>query len=506
LTACGAGGDPDTDDTASPDAAATATDGEAGDAAGGTLRVGLASLSDSDSLDPAEATTPGGYALAKQLFDTLTEYGQDGSWVPRLAESVTAGASADEWTVVLKDAVWHDGAPVTADDVVASVQRWFSGDLPPAGSLPFVDPDGVEAVDDKTVVFHLAYPTVVFPEALASPLMAITPQDFDPAAPIGSGPFTLESNSPGIRLAFAANPDYWGEGPYVDTLEIISYADGASEASALATGQIDVAANIDPTLVDVVQAENADTEIFSYPTSGTLTWAMNVDQEPFGDVAVRQALRLAVDRQQIVDQVYNGYARIGNDYFSPFDPLYSDLPQRERDPEAAKALLEEAGYTLPVAVELTGAPNQPTSDRQNEIIVQQAAEAGFEITFNKVDVATFYGDDYGTYPLSLSYWGFAGIFDQSAMTIIDDAPWNGTNWQDDEFNALYVEAVQTLDETERQNLVTQLQTIEYERGPYVVAVFLDALIAHQPGVTGFAPYPNTDGPLGYNFNLLRLAA
>jgi peptide/nickel transport system substrate-binding protein len=470
-----------------------------------TIRIGLAGLSDADALDPAEATTTGGYVIAKQLFDTLTEYGQDGSWQPRLAQSVTPGATADQWTVTLRPATWHDGRPVTADDVVASFARWFDNDLPPAGSLPFIDPDGIEAVDDSTVAFHLRYPTVVFPEALTSPLMAIVPQDFNPAEPIGSGPFTLASNSPGIRLTFTANPDYWGDGPYVDSLEIIGYADGVSEANALSTGQIDIAGNVDPALVDVIRAQSPEAEIYSYPTSGALTWAMNVQQEPFQEAAVRQALRLGVDRQQIVDQVYNGYARIGNDYFSPFDALYSDgIPQREYDPEGAKAILEAAGYTLPVHVELTGAPNQPTSDRQNEIIVQQAAAAGFDIKFNKVDMATFYGDAYGTYPLSLSYWGFAGIFDQAAMTIIKDAPWNGTKWNDAEYDDLYVEAVQAVDQATRQSLVTEMQTIEYDRGPYIVPIFLDSLVAHAPNVTGFVPYPNTDGPLGYNFNLLRL--
>lgn len=506
---------PNTSDSSdAADAAdSTATDGgdagaENGDseATGGTLRVGLASLSDADATDPAEATTPGGYVLAKQLFDTLTEFGPEGTWVGRLAESVTAGDTADVWTVVLRDATWHDGTPVTSDDVIASFKRWFTEDLPPAGSLPFVDPDGIQRVDEKTLTFNLSYPTVVFPEALTSPLMAIVPQDFDPANPIGSGPFTLSSNDPGIRLTFAANPDYWGEGPYVDTLEVISYADGTSETNALSTGQIDLAANIDPTLIDVLAAQSPDSGTFAYPTSGTLTWAMNVEQEPFDDVAVRQALRLAVDRQQIIDQVYNGFGRLGNDYFSPFDPMYSDLPQRERDPEAAKQMLTDAGYELPVHVELTGAPNQPTSDRQNEMIVAQAAEAGFDITFNKVDVATFYGDAYGTYPLSLSYWGYAGIFDQAAMTIIKDAPWNGTKWNDPEFDDLYVEAVQTLDESARQELVEKMQTIEYERGPYIVPIFVDAIIAHSPKVSGMTAYPNTDGPLGYNFNLLRLAA
>ncbi|MFT4029833.1 MAG: ABC transporter substrate-binding protein [Protaetiibacter sp.] len=469
-----------------------------------TLRVGIASLADTDSLDPASASTTGGYAFATQVFDTLTVYGTSGSWEPSLAESVEPGDTADVWTVTLRDAVWQDGDPVTADDLISTVTRWFDQELPPASALPFIDPDGLEKIDDQTVQFTLLYPTVTFPEALTSPTTSIVPSDFDPEDPIGSGPFALETNDPGIQMTFSANEDYWGTVPSYDELELISFADASSEVTALLAGQVDVAANLDPTLVAQVEASEGH-EVFDYPTSGALTWAMNVDTEPLDDPVVRQALRLAVDRQELIDQVYSGYAQLGNDIWSPFDPLYSsDLAQREYDPDAAMAMLEEAGYTLPVAIELWGAPNQPTSDRQNEVLVEQAAAAGFDITFNQVDVATFYGDAYGTYPLSLSYWGYLGIFDQAAFTITATAPYNSTHWTDAEYDALYNEAIQTVDDTARKALVEQMQTIEYERGSYIVPLFMDALVAHSAEVSGFEAYPNTDGAIGYHFSILSI--
>lgn len=467
------------------------------------LRVGVASLSDVDSLDPAAASTTGGYVFAKQVFDTLTEFGTDGGWVPRLAASVEPGDTADVWTVALNDATWSNGEPVTAADVVYTVQRWFDEELPPAASMPFIDPTQVVAVDDTTVEFTLLYPTVTFPEAFTSPTTAIVPEGFDPADPIGSGPFVLESNDPGIQMTFSANEDYFAGAPSFDELDVISFADASSEVNALTAGQIDIAANVDPTLTSIVEGADGY-EIFHYPTSGALTWVMNVETAPLNDVVVRQALRLAVDRQEIIDQVYGGYGMLGNDIWSPFDPLYSDLPQREADPEAAKAMLEAAGYTLPVSIELWGAPNQPTSDRQNEVLVEQAAAAGFDITFNQVDVATFYGDAYGTYPLSLSYWGYLGIFDQAAFTITETAPYNSSHWYDAEYNELYNAAIQTVDDAERQALVTQMQTIEYERGSYIVPLFLEALVAHSSSVTGFEPYPNSDGAIGYNFYTLSI--
>src|SRR5690606_132236 len=124
----------------------------------------------------------------------------------------------------------------TADDVIASVQRWFDPNEPlaPANSLPFVDPAAITKVDDRTVEFHLKYPTVVFPDALTSPLAAIVPADFDAAVPIGSGPFVLAENDPGVRVTFTANDAYWEAGkPGVAELELISFPDSTSMINAL---------------------------------------------------------------------------------------------------------------------------------------------------------------------------------------------------------------------------------------------------------------------------------
>ncbi len=467
-----------------------------------TLKVGVVALSDADSLDPAKATTTGGYIFAKQVFDTLTEFNTKGMWSPRLAKSIEQGESADTWNVTLRDAKWHNGKPVTAEDVVYTVQRWFTEKLPPADMLPYIDPNATTATGEKTVQFKLTYEVAKFPEALTSPLCGIVPKEFDPKSPIGSGPYLYEMVDAGVQMIFKSNTIYWGSVPKTSELRIISFADTNAEVNALLAGQIDVAANFDSTLASLIEGANGY-EIFDYPTSGALSWGMNCEKEPFTDPIVRQALRLAVNRQEIVDNVYGGYATIGNDYWSPYDPNYTKtLPQREYDPEAAKKLLTDAGYNLPVKVDLWGAPNQPTSDRQNQILVEQASAAGFEIKFNKVDMATFYGDAYGTYPLSLSYWGYLSIFDQAAMTITKNAPYNSTHWVDAEYDSLYNQAVKSTDDAEGKKLVAQMQEIEYKRGSYIVPIFINTLVAHSSKIRGFEPYPNTDGAIGYNFNTL----
>jgi peptide/nickel transport system substrate-binding protein len=470
---------------------------------GGTLRVGITALSTADALDPAMATTPGGYAIARQIFDTLTEFGTDGRMRMRLAESIVPDGSADNWVVTLRKARWQDGKSVTADDVIFTIRRIMdrSAPLPPASSLSFIDPAGMIKLDERTVRFKLLFPTMSFADSFASPTLGIVPQGFNPAHPVGSGPFMLDTMEPGTRVTFTANRSYWNTGePFVDRLQIIGFPDSLSEVDALLGGQIDIASSIDPILASLIDKAGARLKIVEYPTSGTVTWQMNAARKPFDDPRVRQALRLVVDRQQLIDQVYDGHATLGNDIFSPDDEAYDKrLPQRQKNVAAARKLLMAAGYERGLKVELTAAAIQPTVDRQNEVLVQQAAKAGVEIIVNRVDTASYYGDGYGTYPLSLSFWGQLSIFEQAAFTIAKDAPYNATHWHDAEYDALYQRALRTVDDGVRIDLVHRMQAIEYERGPYIVAAFLNNVSGYDARLTGYRPYPNCDGASGYNF-------
>jgi peptide/nickel transport system substrate-binding protein len=196
LTAC-------TSSTAgSAGAASTATPGSVTLKHGGTLRVGIVSLSTADALDPAMASTEGGYATATQLFDTLDEYGTTGKVTMRLAQSIVAQGSAKTWIVTLRKAKWSNGKPVTAADLIYTIKRILDpkDPLPPASSIPFISLNGMTAINSRTVKFELKYPTVDFVDAFTSPTMSIVPQRFNPKKPIGSGPFVLASDDPGTEI------------------------------------------------------------------------------------------------------------------------------------------------------------------------------------------------------------------------------------------------------------------------------------------------------------------
>ena len=161
---------------------------------------------------------------------------------------------------------------------------------------------------------------------------------------VGTGPFKLVSFTPGTESVHERHPNYWKEGkPYLDGVQIIDFADATALVNALLAGQVDCIADVPFAQVSTIEANGGFT-ILESQAGSFLPITMAVDQAPFDDVRVRQAFRLIVDRDEMVERVLSGYGRVANDLYSPFDACYaSDLPQRTQDIEQAMALLEEAG-------------------------------------------------------------------------------------------------------------------------------------------------------------------
>lgn len=478
-----------------------AAGGEARPVRGGSLRVAIPGMSTGDTLDPANASTTASAAMTKQIFETLAGYDTAGKLENLLAEEITY-ERPDQWVVRVKEATWHDGRPVSADDVIFTFRRILTpkGGLYNAAEIAFIDPDRIRKLDERTVRFHFHRGAMYFPDTLCKFNQAIVPVGFDPRRPIGSGPFTLASYAAGQRATFRRFGEFRiPEQPYLDELVFISFEDGTSQANGLIGGQVDVAPDLDASLIPVVRNAGSDFNVFTYPSSATLTWPMNTARKPFDDVRVRQAFRYAVNRQQLIDQVYAGEARLANDFFGPYDPGYAaDIPQREQDLEQARSLLRQAGYDR-VAIELTAAPILPPANRQNEVMVEQVKAAGFDVRFRKVDIATFYGPQYGTYPLSLSLWGIMNILDQSALTIVRGSPYNATKWQDPEYDRLFQQASNEPDEAKRNDILHRMQEISHERGSYAVTQFHDFVTGYAARVTGYRPYPNSEAGSDFRY-------
>jgi len=462
--------------------------------AGGNLRIGLVGWSPTTVM-PGRVTTAAARALVSQVYEMLAAYDTEGKLEMRLAEEITSEAP-DRWIVRLrKEATWHDGRPVTAADVMFSMRRIVAADSTLNGrqSVAFIDPEGMKALDDKTVEFTLLYPAMDFADALTSINQAIVPEDFDPEKPIGSGPFKLESYTDTQQAKYTRFDDYWlDDMPYFDELTMLAFADGASQINALVAGQIDVAPEINANQIPVIEGAGDRLKIFEYEASSPLTLQMNATMAPFDDVRVRQALRLAIDRQQVIDQVYSGHARLGNDLLSPYDPNYaSDLPQRELDVDAAKALLADVGVDK-VEAPLAFAMTTPVIGDFAQVVVQQAAAAGIELTIAQEDPGTYY-ENYANHTISISAWGGFNILPFTTLAKLAESPLNATHWENEQFLDLFAQARAEPDDAKRRDLMLEMQRVEYEEGAFVVPVYPTALGAYSSEVVGQLPYPNAFG-------------
>lgn len=338
-------------------------------------------------------------------------------------------------------------------------------------------------------------------EAVAQYTVIIVPADFDPANPVGTGPFKLESFTPGLSTQLVRNEHYWGEGPYVDEVTLLNFNDTDALINALLSTQVDAVAQIPTSLIDVIGAD-ARMRILNSETGMWMPFTMRVDQEPFDDERVRQAFRLAIDRQEMIDQVLSGQGRIANDMYSIDDPEYpSHLPQREQDLKRAKQLLAEAGYPDGIDVELVTAPIQSGVVEAAQVFAEQAKGAGIRVDINRLDL-TAYWSNYLEYPFSQSFWNTKSFLTQTTAGTLPNAPFNESHWDDPKFIDICAQARAEANEEERTKLIQQAQEILYDRGGLIIWGFANQVDAYQAYLGGLRE--NATGMPLSGFNLHRV--
>jgi len=502
-SACGGGSD--AAETTAPSATSSAA--PAGPTNGGDLVAGIQTGSARDSYDPHRLAYEPEIVAGYQLYQGLCGFTPDYRIENILAEEITPSTDARIWTVRLKSGlVFSDGSPVNADAVVWSINRILDPERPGNSAEMFVglSQAGVSKLDDRTVEFALDTPNAVFPEALASRESNIVPSTWTLENAVGSGPFTLKSWKPGRQMEFLPNPNYAGEGPYVDSLTVIGYREPTARLNALLNGQVDWAGNMDGARLRTIQS-TPGFAVWQTRSGGWSPFTMRIDARPFDDVKVRQAMRLIVDRQQMIDQAYDGLGWPGNDMYAVYDPGYpADLPQRTQDLERARALLKQAGQEgLTVELVCSHGAGPGTVDAA-AVLAQQARGAGVTIGVRKVDASVMYGDKYGSWPFAMDRWGTRNYLPQTAMSTTKGAPYNETHWPGPyaDWLALVKEAWRTTDEARRNELVTQAATIEHDNGGYIVWSYNVSSDGHLDTIGGMVHDVYGGSSIGYRYHLL----
>jgi peptide/nickel transport system substrate-binding protein len=475
---------------------------------GGNLRVGSTGGGASDSIDAHVAISDPDIARLHQLYEPLAVRDPDFNLQMLLAESITPAKVPDTWTVKLRPGVtFHNGQPVTADDVVFSINRIIKiPNSTGASAIGYVDLANTKKLDSSTVVVKLRYPNIGFPDDIGQYFMGIVPVGYTPKAPIGTGPFKYQSFTPGQQSVFTRYANYWNGPARLDSVTIIDFADDTAKVNALLGNQADCVTNLPAAQLSQIQGSSGLKALISQ-CGAWQPFTMRVDSAPFNDVRVRQAMRLIVDRRQMIDQALLGQGRVANDLYAPYDPAYaSALPQRTQDLEQAKSLLKQAGQSG-LTVQLTTASVYEGIVEAAQVFAQQAKGAGMNVNLNKTDSNTFYAPKkYLSWPFAQDFWFTRNYLPQVEQGSLPSSPFNETHWADPTFLKLIKQAQAEVDDAKRADILHAAQQIEYERGGYIVWSFSNQLDAYSSKVTGFRPARSGQPLTNYGFGKVGFVA
>lgn len=484
---------------------------------GGTFTLGLITAGSEENVFPGTSASNPDWARTYNLYNFLF-YVNDGKELypiaPGLAVSAEPNATATSWVIKLRDGVtWHDGKPFTADDVVYNFSHVWSNaqtNYSQAILAGLVDFKNVKKLDKLSLQVPLFRSCAQFPSVFAYFNFGVVQkgatQKSVAAHPIGTGPFKFKSFTPGSQSVFVANKDYWETGkPYVDTLVInSSFTDDTSLLNALLSNQVNLVAS--PTLAQArEQIGSGMVQVLeSAGASQAYMFGMRVDKGPFVDNRVREAFKLLVNRQQMIDGAFSGFGKVGNDILGPLTEYYGSHLKPTYDPEKAKSLFKAAGveghtFTWPTANALPGMVESAT------ILSEQASAAGIKVKVKVSNPGTYWTSAQGAYvrPASQNVYQPAGSLTINYLTnIVVGAPYPDTHWGSQKHggpaaNKLIFDAIEAVRPSKAAELWHEVQVQQVKQGGYLVWGSLPYLDLAAKSVRGLK------ASSGFNFNNWR---
>lgn len=454
--------------------------------------------------DPTYFATPADIQLVRMLYDPFIDLDDNQQPVPVLAESWEASPDGSVWTFHVRQGVkFHDGSPLTAEDVVWTYRRLIDPDnkSPALAELGFLKPESFKVVDPATITVTLDQPRFDLPIVMAS-MFALVLKDKTTgeqinSKPNGTGAFTLPEFTPGsAKYVLNRNSSYWRPGlPKAECIELSAITESVPRVAALLSGAADIVTSVDPATA-MTLADKPNVKIIKAPGGTALSLSMFTDTAPFNDVKVRQALKLVVDRQKMVDTALLGFGIPGND--NPIPPTSPDAYRSDlipRDLAKVKQLLTEAGHPDGLKVDLNIGDTYPGTMAMGQVYKQMAAEGGIDINLVVTPAADFYDAIWLKKPFVASNWGARPTGSALAVAYRKGAPWNESHWFRDDYDALLDKASVTADADERRKIYQQAQKLLSEEGGVVIPMFFTVLGVLRDGCSGYTPPANHNRPL-----------
>jgi peptide/nickel transport system substrate-binding protein len=463
---------------------ASATGVQEGEAMDEPVTFALTMNSDPDSLDPHRSSASITEQVMLNVFDGLVNPTPDGGVEPAIAESYSISPDGLTYTFRLRDNVYfHNGDEVTVDDLTYTFERLQEL------SSEFADVVELDAPDERTFVITLGQPNSSFEKFL---YRAVIPAGYDDHAnqPIGAGPYRFVEYIPQNRLVLERNERYYREIGDVDRVVVRIIGDPDARLLALRSGEVDFT-GVSTQRVDEV----ADSfEVIASQANSVFIFGMNNEQEALSDPRVRQAINYAIDRDEIIDFVFNGYAVELVSSMSPAMAEFFDaslLGRYETNLSRARQLLAEAGYPngFPLTLRISG-HSEIYSDTA-QVIQQQLAPVGIDVTIEVIEWSMWLSDIYTERNFEATLIDFTGKLDPYPVLrrYISDYRRNFLNFDSAEYDQVMEAALRSPVAEERIGLYKEAQGILVEQVPAAFLADYQFTWAMNRQFDGYTSYP-----------------
>ena len=461
---------------------------------GGKITFGWDQHGPADTLDPILFTSTIDYTRGRAGFNNLLQFNDDMSMRPELAEEWSANDNATEFTFKIRKGVtFHDGKPLTADDVVYSMSRHLGADsVSKANKLVGMISEW-KKVDSHTVKAILAAPNSDLPQILGTFHFKIV-QDGGAEKegyfnlPAGTGPFRITEFTPGVRSLHERNPDYWRDGPNLDELELFAITDSVARVSALISGDIDIMGNLDPKAIKQIEATDG-VEVFSVESGATTHIVAMVDRPPGNNKDLVLGLKHLQNREKLVRSLLKGHGGVGNDHV--IGPAYADhckaLPIRPFDPDKAKFHLNKSGIESAI---VQTADVSPGATDLCLVLQAEAAKIGFDLQVQKVASDGYWGTTWMNTPLHITGWNMRPTANVMMSLMYDStANWNETMWKDERFDKLLADVRGVTDPGLREEMYCEMQTMIHNDAGTILSLHRSYVDAIKSTVKGLPRVP-----------------
>ena len=456
---------------------------------GGTFRWGIHDGNTADTHDPGTYVTRQMIFLAHTYRSYLTMINPDNTLGPDVATEWSASPDATEWTFKLNPAAtFHSGKKVTSKDVIASLNHHRGDKTTSAAKALLTDVTDITAGGPHTVVVKLARGNADLPWLMTDYHLAVCPANADGTidwqSGDGCGPYKIVSGEFGVQWSLVRHDNWHGKGAYFDKVEVTVLNDPNARQTALVTGDVDAVSLVELKTLSLLK-RNRNILVDNVPSGAAITMPMFCDTAPFDDVNVRNALKLSIDRDEIIQKIAFGAATKGNDFhLAPVQPYWpEDIPQREYDPDQARALLKKAGVNnLSVSIHTADSVFSGAVD-MCVLYAEQAKAAGININVVREPNDGYYSDVWLVEPFTAVSWGARPTPDvMFTLAYKSDAAWNESHWQNKRFNELLLMAKAELNQERRAEMYREMCLLMRDDGGTIIPFFNNFVYARNKKV------------------------